>query len=248
LILFKSDWDLYPNAIIDKQTTNITALKLVALFRKMNVDNCEFILALHDAELQGVDPFSEDLTQEQKVRIASECRINPWYIIREIIRLPASSGTEPLRYRLNRFNVAQMWLYFNHITTLGIAPRQTGKSVANDVLNTVLMGFITINTKMNLLTKDDALRVANITRLKDIYKELPKFLQLKNRKDTNNTEKITVLALGNILTSSVGNLSKSAAVKLGRGLTIANSFIDEIAFIPNIDITLPALLAASGKQ
>jgi len=216
------------------------------LLKRMGIKNHLFILALHDPDLQGVNPFSPDLTMEQKVKIAHECRHNPWYAIREVIRLPASSGTEPLRYRLNRFNVAQMWLYFNHVTTLGIAPRQTGKSVASDVLMTILMSFMTVNTKMMLLTKDDSLRVGNVTRLKDIYKELPDFLQLKDRTDTNNTEKITINALNNVYTTSVAQPSTKGALKLGRGATIQNVHIDEAAFIKNIDITLPALLAATG--
>lgn len=246
MILFKKDWDEYPNAIVDLETTNKTFLDLSLLFRDMGISNYEFPLALHNPELQGVDPYNPNISKEHIIMIVDECRENPWYFFREIARLPASSGTESIRFRANRGNIAMYWLFFNHITQLDIMPRQTGKSVNADVLMTCLMSVTTMNTKFNLLTKDDGLRTANVTRLKEIYQELPFYLQLKTRQDTNNTEKITINALGNIYTTSVAQPSIKGALKLGRGLTIAINHIDEIAFIKNIDITLPALLAASG--
>jgi len=247
-ILFLEDWSKYPNAIIDYQTDNQTALDMAALYKKMGVENHAFILALHDPMLQGVDPFDENISQENIVRVSRECRVNPWYVFRSIAKIPPASGAEAIQFRLNRANTALFWLFFNHITTLLIQPRQTGKSVSSDILMTTLMALMVINTKMNLLTKDDSLRVANVTRLKDIYQELPKYLQLKNRSDTNNTEKITINALGNTYTTSVAQPSIKGALKLGRGMTIAINHIDEIAFIKNIEHTLPALLAASGKH
>ena len=246
MILYKEQWLDYPSAIIDDKTTNKSALDLALLYKEMGIENYGFILALHNPELQGVDPFSKDLTQEQIVMIVAECQENPWYFFREIATLPASSGSTPIKFRLNRANVAMFWLFFNHITAMLIQVRQSGKSVSSDMLATYLMSVGTINTKMNLLTKDDSLRVANINRLKEIYNELPAYLQLKDKSDTNNTEKITINALGNVYTTSVAQPSIKGALKLGRGLTLACNFIDEGAFIKNIDVTLPALLAASG--
>lgn len=249
MILFKSDWnEKHPTAIIDYKTTNTAALELATLYKRMNVDNHAFILALHNPELQGVDPHSEDLTEEQKAMIVIECRDNPWYFFREVALLPASSGVGAIKFRLNRGNVSIFWLFYNHVTSLLIQPRQTGKSSSTDVLMTHLMSVGTTNANFNLLTKDDTLRVANITRLKEIYQELPPYLQLKTNNDTNNTEKITINALGNTYTSAVAQSSPKAALKLGRGMTIAINHIDEPAFIKNIDITLPALLAASGAS
>jgi len=246
MILFQDDWGKYPEAIIDNKTTNKSAIDLALLFKEMNIENYGFMLALHNPLLQGVDPFDKDLTQEQIVMIADECHENPWYYFREVCYVPPASGTDPIRYRFNRANISMFWLFFNHITTFVMQPRQTGKSLGMDVIMTYLMGLGTVNTKFNLLTKDDALRVVNVTRLKDIYNELPYYLQLKDKSDTNNTEKITINALGNVYTTSVGQPSVKGALKLGRGNTIAINSCDEICFIPNIDKTLPALLAASS--
>ncbi len=189
MILFLEDWDLEENvsAIVHTQTTNQSFLDLSVLLRTMGVANHTYFLALHDPSLIGVDPFSPDLSQEQIVAIVQECKINPWYFFREIARGPAASGSEPIRFRMNRANLALIWLFFNHITTMLIQARQTGKSFSTDILMTALMSVGVMNTKFNLLTKDDGLRVANVTRLKDIYQELPYYLQLKDRGDTSLT-------------------------------------------------------------
>jgi len=248
MILFLEDWDLPENAsaTVHTQTTNQSFLDLSVLLRTMGVENHTFFLALHDPSLVDVDPFDPNLSQEQIVAIVQECKINPWYMFREISRGPASSGSEPIRFRMNRANLGLIWLFFNHITTMLIQARQTGKSFSTDILMTCLMAVATMNTKFNLLTKDDGLRVANVTRLKDIYNELPYYLQLKDRTDTNNTEKITINALGNVYTTSVAQPSVKGALKLGRGMTLAVNHIDEIAFVKNIEHTLPALLASGG--
>ncbi len=246
MILFKDDWAKYPEAIIDLQTSNKTFIRLAGLYKSMGIDNAEFCLALHDTTLIGVDPYSKELTTEQKQRIAIECKINPWYFFREVVRVPAVAGPDNKPLRANRLNISLFWLFFNHITTMAIAPRQTGKSISTDSLMIYLFALGTLNTDINLLTKDDNLRMKNIQRLKDLRDGLPPYLNLKSRSDTNNTEKLTMSALGNTYHSNVGQPSDKAALNLGRGMTIPINQVDEIAFIRNIQITLPAMLAATG--
>ena len=246
MILFKKDWDAYPEAFPDWNSKNKSFVRLAGLYKSMGIENHAMILALHDKELLHIDPYDENLEEEQIVRVVTECKINPWYFFREIARAPAITGTEATLFRANRGNIALYWLFFNHITTLLIQVRQSGKSFSTDTLMTLLLHIMVSNTSINLLTKDDDLRTKNIQRLKDIADELPFYVRLKKRGDTNNTEKITVNRLKNTYTSSVAQSSPKAALKIGRGSTFAINHIDEIAFIKNIDITLPALLAASG--
>lgn len=248
MILFESDWNNYPTAIIDYNTKNKSFLRYSGLLKSMGVKNHAFPLALVNPNLIGIDPHSTTLSNVEITMIAQECKTNPWYFFREIARAPSLSGSEPVMFKANRGNIALMWLFFNHVTTLLIQPRQTGKSFSTDILMTLLMRLLLLNTSLNLLTKDDDLRVKNVIRLKDIGEELPYYLRLKQKNDTNNTEKITVNLLGNTYTTSVAQSSPKAALNTGRGSTFAINHIDEIAFIKNIEITLPALLAASGKR
>jgi hypothetical protein len=246
MILFKVDWKNYPHAIIDTKTPNKSWVRAAGIFKAMGIENAEFCLALHNPMLQGLDPFSPDITQEQIIAITTEAKENPWYFFREIVRLPAVAGADSVPLRANRGNIALFWLFFNHITLMLIQIRQTGKSVSTDSLMVYLLCIATVNTDINLLTKDDSLRVKNIERIKEIIEELPPYFQLRDRSDTNNSEKITINALGNTYNSSVAQASEKAATNLGRGMTLAITHVDEIAYVNNIDITLPKMLAASS--
>jgi len=78
MILFKQDYLKFGTAIIDLETSNKSFLRLAELYRSMGVENNAFILALLQPALQGIDPHSHDLTEEQKVMISMECKYNPW--------------------------------------------------------------------------------------------------------------------------------------------------------------------------
>lgn len=247
-ILFLNDWKNVPSARPDYDTPNKTWVRMAALYHKMGITNCTFHLALNNPLLKGVDPHDPNLSQETILLIAAEAKENPWYVLREIIRIPPVSGVEPVMLRANRGNISLFWLFFNHITVMLIQPRQTGKSISTDALMITLFAISTVNTDINLLTKDDNLRVKNVARIKNLMSYLPPYLQLKGKKDSYNTEKLTISRLGNTYNTAVPQSSEKAALNLGRGMTIAINQIDEIAFINNIHITLPALLAASGKQ
>lgn len=244
MILLRKDWDLYPGAIIDVKTTNTTFLKYSALLRTMGIKNHAFPLALLNPELQGVDPFSNNLSMEQMAMIAIECRDNPWYYFREVSMAPGRGSPEPVRFKANRGNMAVFWLYFNHITSMLIQIRQTGKSFSVDSLLVYLTNVLLSNSNVAVLTKDDTLRAFNSERIRDIQSELPFYLMQKTPSDIANTEELTFRSLGNSIRLMVPNKSPKAALNIGRGLTVGTFICDEAAFIYNIGITLPAALAA----
>lgn len=244
MILLRQDWDMYPGAIIDVKTPNHTFLKYSALLRTMGVKNHAFPLALLNPELQGVDPFSNNLSMEQMAMVAIECRDNPWYYFREVSMAPGRGSPEPVKFRANRGNMAVFWLYFNHITSMLIQIRQTGKSFSVDSLLVYLTNILLSNSNIAILTKDDTLRAFNSERIRDIQSELPFYLIQKTPADIANTEEITFKSLGNAIRLMVPNKSPKAALNIGRGLTVGTFICDEAAFIYNIGITLPAALAA----
>lgn len=246
MILFQNDWKKYPSAIVDVDTPNKSFLRLAGIYKAMGIHNNAFPLALLNPALKGVDPHAKDLSLEQIMMIAEECKLNPWYFFREVIRVPAPGSPEPVRYIASRANISMYWLFFNHITSFIVQIRQTGKSVAADCLNIYLIDVGTTNTDIHLLTRNDDLRVKNIKRIKEIESYLPSYLSLKSRADSNNTEKITCSRLGNTYLTAVGQASVQGARNVGRGMTIAIHHVDEMAYVHNIDIILPALLASGG--
>jgi len=243
-ILFKNDWNSYPNAIIDATTTNQSFIDMASKYKMMGIDNHTFPLQLHNPDLKGVNPFDPDLTQELKILIAVECKNNFFYYIRECVRVPGGAYDDPIKFKANRGNMALFWVFFNHCTLFLIQPRQTGKSFSTDVLMRYLLNIRCTNTQINLLTKDDKLRAANLERLKNLELELPIYLQQRVRTDLANSEELTIKSLGNKYIGHLPNRSPKLAANVGRGLTSPIFQIDEAAYFYNIKLTLPAALAA----
>jgi hypothetical protein len=246
MILYKEDWNRYPGAIVDEETTNKSWVELAHKLHYMNIENNCFFLALHNPELQGVDPFSSKLTHKQKMAIGLECKVNPWYYLREIARAPSNAGGEPFIVEANRANISVWWCFFNHIFYFLTQPRQTGKSFNVDLLMTWLMNFGTQNTTINLLTNGEKTRAANIQRLKNIYELLPPYLNFKTRLDANNTEELSIKKFKNWYKTHLPQMSPKAANNTGRGLTSPILHVDESPFQANIDISYKAAAAGLG--
>lgn len=245
-ILRSQDWSLYPQAIVHVTTKNKSFLRVAQIYKSMGIKNHAFLLALHNPDLADVDPFSDDLTEDQINAIGQEIAENPWYFFREIIRIPASGTVNGVSFIANRANIAYLWCCFNHLTTMIIMPRQTGKSVVADSCNVYILIAGGNNIKMVLFTKDNGLRVSNIERLKAIFDLLPWYINPRDKSDSNNTENITINALQNRLDTVVGQTTLAGAMKVGRGLTVAILQVDELAFIPHIKESLETALAATG--
>jgi hypothetical protein len=203
------------------------------------------MLVLHNPKLQGVDPHDPNLTHEQKLDIAIECKTNPWYFFREVARLPPQAGSiEPAEFRANRGNIGFYWCFFNHITAILIQPRQTGKTISGDMLSAYIIDVGGNNTKMFLLTKGTDLQTEAIARIKGMRELLPKFIYMKDKKDSDNKTGLDNTRLNNAYLTGVARSNQQAANNLGRGLTVPIVHVDEAPFITWIGTTLPALRAA----
>ena len=245
-ILYLQDWANYPTAIVHNSTKNRSFVRLANIYRSFGIKNHAFMLALINPALEHIDPHSPNLTLEQMSMIAAECKVNPWYYFREVARAPAQAGSGAVPMDANRGNIALFWLFFNHVMTILIQIRQTGKSFSTDTLMSYLLNIAATNTQINLLTKDDSLRRANIQRIKEIFEELPPYLLQRTKDDTNNTEEITIMRRNNFYKTHVPQSSPKNAEKVGRGLTSPIFHIDEAPFQPHIEVALPAALAATG--
>ena len=244
MILFMSDWSRYPGSKPNYDTKNESYLKLAGTYYAMGIKNYAFMLALHDQSLKDVDPFSPLLTELEMIKIAIECKVNPWYYFREIAKVPARSGSDAVPLLANRGNIALYWCFFNHVMTYLVQIRQTGKSISTDVLDSYLLNIRCRGTTINLLTKDDALRSENIQRLKDIIDEMPFYLKQRSKKDLDNTELINISSLGNWYKAHLPQKAKKFALNTGRGMSSPIFRVDEGPFQANIEISLPAALAA----
>lgn len=246
MILFRDDWKRFPNAMEHYSTSNASFLRMASVYEQMGIENNLFHLTLLQPELEFVDPHSETLTEEQKAMIAVECKYNPWYFLREVVRIPPNAGNRPIPYRANRGNLALTWLYLCSIDVMLIQPRQTGKSVSTDCLMIWLLFFGTTNNKISLITKDNKLRTENIGRLKKIRDLLPPYLWVDDKNDANNQIMITYNSLNNKYNTAVAQASETAANNVGRGFTQPTLHFDEVPFIRFIRWTLPAAMSSGN--
>lgn len=245
-ILFASDWGKYPNAIIDYETKNHSFLRVAEIFHRMGVENCAFHLSLLDPDLQGVDPYSENLTLLQKAKILRECKRNFWYYLREVERIPEPGSMVPVSFTANRMNIALYWLFFNHVMTIVVILRQTGKTTTLSALAKYLLNFGSMNTFINLLTKSEGLKAETLNKIKTLFEEFPDYLNMSTKKDIFNTDEIHIKDLLNKFKGNLSSSSPKQAEKVGRGFTAPINLIDEAAFIENIAIAMGAMLMSGN--
>lgn len=245
MILFLKDWYNYPGAIVHRTTRNTSFLDIAEKIKAMGVKNYFYMLALHNPTLEHVDPFAPNLDIFTQGMIAEECKNNFWYYIRECARVPPQGGAPTgLPLRANRGNIALFWCFFTHIRPYLIQPRQTGKSLGSDLLMSYLLYIACKDTRINLFTKDNSLRAANIDRLKEIREYLPEYLQLRSKDDSDNSIEVTCVANNNVYATAVAQANPVAANKVGRGFTSPINVVDEGPFCSHIAHTFSAMLAS----
>lgn len=245
-VLFLKDWDRFPSAIADTECANRSFVEFSALLKHMGIKNHLFPLTLLQPELQGVDPHSPLLTEEQMLKIKIECTFNPWFFIRSVLKVPPAAGDIPVDLQANRGNISMWWSFLNHIDFYNEQVRQTGKSLNSDGISVWYQIFGARNSRSNLFTKGDLFK-EHIARLKKLRALLPKYLvNILRGKDSDNTKEFTNLSQGNRMVVYIPQKDEEAANNLGRGLTVPHNHVDEIAFLKNVHISLGVMLAGGG--
>lgn len=246
MILFFEDWAKYPTAIPDTTTKNTSWLRLAYMYRTIfNLKNWQWLLALHNPALRGVDPYDPFLTEELKIAIIDECAVNPWYFLREVARVPAKVGFDHPRLRVDRGTTATWWLFFNHIDTGNVQLRQSGKTIKIEYLLNYLLTCGCANTTFRYGTKDNGLKKKVIETLKKELALLPKYIYSPIKgEDKDNMEVVTNAVRGNTINFSIGQAQEFKAQGEGRGYTTATQIFDEVAETTNSHIAIPASLAA----
>lgn len=246
MILYEEDFEM-EGAIVDTLTSNTSFVRMHVMLVNMGIKNNKFFLALYDTNLIGVDPFSPDLTDEQKIRIAVECKRNYWYFIRECVKVP-EGGSDGVRYVLNRANLAQAWCFLNSIDSFQTMPRQIGKTIGALCLTAWFTYFSGYNVSVGLFAKGTKLVWENVSRLKGIRNRLPKYLIKEAQEDSDNKEGIYYAALKNQYKTFVAQSDKQAAMDQGRGESFSWEHWDEISYYDNNFLSFSSAIAATNTQ
>jgi len=235
------------NYIIDVNTTNKSFIRMYKILKNKGIKHNKFFLILYDKDLVGVNPFDEaNLTRELQIKINAEVIRNPWYFLREIVRIPVPGGLK--RYELHLGNLAQSFCMFNSLNLIELLPRQHGKTVGTCCVYEWFYDFNSSNSNILFLNKEFVDSKRNLKILKDIRDNLPSYLKFNNNKlDTNNIEYMSSSKNGNTIRALSAAHSEDEADKKGRGNTSPLMWWDEFAFLKYNDIMYLAAAPACSQ-
>lgn len=237
-------------------TSNLSFIQTARDLKSLGINNNAFFLALYNPDLADIDPFSPNLTKEQVQAIINECIINPWYFIRECVRIPEQGGgTGPgagSKFRLHRGNLAACWCFFRNIDLYLVIPRQCFKT--HSMLACLNWAYIfgTSNSVFNFSNKSQKDSDDNLRKMKEQKDVLPIYMQhrygieidesgdFKQVKGLDNVRTMTNPVNGNRIDSKPSAATEEKADGIGRGNSAPIQFYDEVEFTKYIGTIIMA--------
>lgn len=237
-------------------TSNLSFIQTARDLKSLAINNNAFFLSLYNPDLADVDPFSPNLTKEQVQAIINECIINPWYFIRECVRIPEQGGgTGPgagSKFRLHRGNLAACWCFFRNIDLYLVIPRQCFKT--HSMLACLNWAYIfgTSNSVFNFSNKSQKDSDDNLRKMKEQKDVLPIYMQhrygieidesgdFKQVKGLDNVRTMTNPVNGNRIDSKPSAATEEKADGIGRGNSAPIQFYDEVEFTKYIGTIIMA--------
>ena len=152
--------------IIHSTTRNLSFLQTAVDLKKLGIKKNMFFLRLYDETLEHVDPHDPEVAKnpELVMRIISECVINPWYFLRECVRIPDQGGNG-IPYQLHRANLAATFCFLMGIDHYLVIPRQKGKTQSTVAIINWAFLFGTSSSEMMFINKTQEDANNNLDRL-----------------------------------------------------------------------------------
>ena len=228
-------------------TGNHSFLKMFKHLKDVHVKNNKFFLKLYDETLKFVDPHGRNLTLDTQNRILAECVKNPWYYLREVVRIPGPGGAS--KFELHRGNLAAIWAILNNFNPILLLPRQRGKTMAIAAILSWIYDFGTTNSQMLFSNKSLSDASNNLKRLKDIRGLHPKFFisAIYDIGDTDNVESIVSVRRNNSIRVFGAPNGAEAADRQGRGMSTPILWKDEFAFLKFNSLVYKSAAPAQSK-
>lgn len=243
----------YKGHFYDMGTSNKSFLQVASDLKKLGVENCYFMLEIFDYTLVNVNPHVIDektgktiLTKDQISRVLTECARNPWYFLREIVRITESGSSTGVPYIANRGNIAQAWCILHNLDSWLCLPRQQGKTMSALALELWIYHFGTKNSTFIFINKDGDNAKENLRRVGNLIDALPEYMRFeyimtdegKIEKGKKNATQYEHAINGNKIITKARATSSDTAMSIARGLTAALLHFDEPEFTPFIDIII----------
>jgi hypothetical protein len=227
---------------IHSGTSNTSFIQMSNMLHQFGVQNHLFMLYLYDPDLGSIDPHDPELSRDIKMKVVQEILINPWYYLREVVRIRQSGGSS--QFQLNRGTLAMIYLIYAYINFLGILPRQTFKTFSVAAALGHIYKYGSKNTHMAFLNKDADGVKENLGRVRETFDSLPPWLNVSEKKDVTNIQRIETAINNNSIQTYPPAMDPVKADLKGRGLSYPILWVDEIEWIKYIDIVYTAMAPA----
>lgn len=232
--------------IYDFKTKNKSFIETHLQLKMNGVKNNAFHLILLNPLLQGVDPYSKDLTPEQVMMIIHECSQNIFYYLREVVRIEESGTGDPVMFRMDRGTLAALYCFHNNINFYLMKPRQTGKTIGIVAMLSHAFKFSGPNAGFMFSCYEEELSKRNLRAMRSILRNLPSYMANMGTQEVDNTGKVirktdNIKTYSEPTTKNMAMVAKCAsneikAEEVGRGYTQCYQFFDEAEFTKYIDI------------
>ena len=245
-IMFEEDWkkERFKHAIVHTDTTNTSWIRFAGILRSMGVKNNMFHLSLLNPALRKVNVRDESLGPEVKGMVLTEMMSNPWYAMREGVKINSAGGLEIVDYKADIMNIGTIWLLLNNVMVYLLGIRQIGKSQLSFVLNFCILQYWGFNSNAIIITKDSTLRKEAVDAMISLEEGMPRYLVMTSNKDSKNTEAFTNESGGNALKMLLAQKSKAAAEGVARGFSATITQFEEHSVQYNNWISTGVALAA----
>lgn len=238
------------NKLYDLGTKNTSFLQTAQELRAVGIKNFYFFLEIKYPQLgvQDIDPYKKDITQEEINKIILECKHNPYFFFREVLRIPVR-GIGLMPTDLTRMAAAMLWCFDHSIDFEICVARQNRKTTWVTAIIVYLFLFEYQNCDIPYLHLTETRCLENAEILRDYIESLPFYLNpWYGRKHPPGTKSLKYDAHGtSIAIVSVADSEVKARDKL-RGYTLFSGFIDEWEYLPYIGALIaggaPAMISA----
>lgn len=232
-------------APVQTLSTNKSAVNMARLLFNLGVKRWFLPLLLINKDLDGVDPYSANLTLEQQEAIANEIQDNLIYYCREVVRIPAAGSPRGVQMRMHIGAFTSIYLTANDVTYYLEQPRQTYKSGTDNAIMGWCWNFACRGSNMALFANNVTKAKDNLLNVKEILELLPDYLQFFRYKSTQDKDGIISIqdcndyAKGveihhklwnNKIYAGTTGQTKENAMKTGRGKSLVKIGFDEIGF------------------
>ena len=244
---------------VDTRTSNISFLQTAADLKKLGIKNNTFFLRIYNRDLIGVNPYDPAITKGMIQAMILECKLNPYYFLREIARVPEQGGAVGIGsgspYILHRGNLAMTFCVLHNIDCYVLLPRQCFKTISAAAIILWLYLFGLTNSQFNFLNKAQADTDLNLKRIRSLKDLLPIWIQQnysfieddgsgdrKIDKGKANVRTLVNPVTKNWIETKPKAVSLDAATGIGRGNTAPIQWYDELEFTPYVG----TIIATSG--